>query len=245
MVGEDSPTGGGGRVFRGSAHRCTAPVSAAPQACPAQGRAAGHPQHLPSSLLPSRAQQHSRGPSFQSISASGLNAALAHYRYSWGSGGQREGGSRERPLTPSPCSPSNGSSRTLSVREMYLFDTGGQYLCVALNRDPHHSPTPRGPQSQCWGCTSPVHDPSLQGRDDRHHSHSALERAHPTAEGTSPSRVSQHPSARPSTPLHCPELPMAFSSAVLARAGCAGLGMWVPPHSPCRAMPYRKPTPVC
>ncbi|XP_041340493.1 xaa-Pro aminopeptidase 2 [Pyrgilauda ruficollis] len=50
------------------------------------------------------AQEHSRGPSFQSISASGLNAALAHY------------------------SPSNGSSRTLSAREMYLFDTGGQYL---------------------------------------------------------------------------------------------------------------------
>uniref|UniRef100_A0A8C3MP98 Xaa-Pro aminopeptidase 2 n=1 Tax=Geospiza parvula TaxID=87175 RepID=A0A8C3MP98_GEOPR len=51
-----------------------------------------------------QAQEHSRGPSFQSISASGLNAALAHY------------------------SPSNGSSRTLSAREMYLFDTGGQYL---------------------------------------------------------------------------------------------------------------------
>ncbi|XP_051646865.1 xaa-Pro aminopeptidase 2 [Manacus candei] len=51
-----------------------------------------------------RAQQHSHGPSFQSISASGLNAALAHY------------------------SPSNGSSRTLSAGEMYLFDTGGQYL---------------------------------------------------------------------------------------------------------------------
>uniref|UniRef100_A0A8C3V5S8 X-prolyl aminopeptidase 2 n=1 Tax=Catharus ustulatus TaxID=91951 RepID=A0A8C3V5S8_CATUS len=63
-------------------------------------------------------------PSFQSISASGLNAALAHY------------------------SPSNGSSRALSVREMYLFDTGGQYLCVGLNRDPHHCPTPRGLQSQ-------------------------------------------------------------------------------------------------
>ncbi|NXQ34487.1 XPP2 aminopeptidase, partial [Alaudala cheleensis] len=28
----------------------------------------------------------------------------------------------------SPRSPSNGSSRTLSAREMYLFDTGGQYL---------------------------------------------------------------------------------------------------------------------
>lgn len=28
----------------------------------------------------------------------------------------------------SPHSPSNGSSRTLSAREMYLFDTGGQYL---------------------------------------------------------------------------------------------------------------------
>ncbi|NXT22737.1 XPP2 aminopeptidase, partial [Syrrhaptes paradoxus] len=29
---------------------------------------------------------------------------------------------------PSPRSPSNGSSRTLSVDEMYLSDTGGQYL---------------------------------------------------------------------------------------------------------------------
>ncbi|NWS75270.1 XPP2 aminopeptidase, partial [Crotophaga sulcirostris] len=28
----------------------------------------------------------------------------------------------------SPCSPSNGSSRKLSVDEMYLSDTGGQYL---------------------------------------------------------------------------------------------------------------------
>uniref|UniRef100_A0A8C8AT07 Xaa-Pro aminopeptidase 2 n=1 Tax=Otus sunia TaxID=257818 RepID=A0A8C8AT07_9STRI len=51
-----------------------------------------------------QAQEHNRGPSFQSISASGLNAALAHY------------------------SPSNGSSRKLSVDEMYLSDTGGQYL---------------------------------------------------------------------------------------------------------------------
>uniref|UniRef100_A0A8C8E9D7 Xaa-Pro aminopeptidase n=1 Tax=Otus sunia TaxID=257818 RepID=A0A8C8E9D7_9STRI len=51
-----------------------------------------------------RQSEHNRGPSFQSISASGLNAALAHY------------------------SPSNGSSRKLSVDEMYLSDTGGQYL---------------------------------------------------------------------------------------------------------------------
>uniref|UniRef100_A0A663MAG1 Xaa-Pro aminopeptidase 2 n=1 Tax=Athene cunicularia TaxID=194338 RepID=A0A663MAG1_ATHCN len=53
-------------------------------------------------------QSHNRGPSFQSISASGLNAALAHY------------------------SPSNGSSRKLSVDEMYLLDTGGQYLCPLI-----------------------------------------------------------------------------------------------------------------
>ncbi|XP_062441047.1 xaa-Pro aminopeptidase 2 [Rhea pennata] len=50
------------------------------------------------------AQEHSHGPSFESISASGLNAALAHY------------------------SPSNVSSQKLSVDEMYLSDTGGQYL---------------------------------------------------------------------------------------------------------------------
>ncbi|XP_074863802.1 xaa-Pro aminopeptidase 2 [Carettochelys insculpta] len=48
--------------------------------------------------------EHSKGASFETISASGLNAALAHY------------------------SPSNGSSRTLSVDEMYLSDSGGQYL---------------------------------------------------------------------------------------------------------------------
>ncbi|XP_014746511.1 PREDICTED: xaa-Pro aminopeptidase 2 [Sturnus vulgaris] len=67
------------------------------------------------------AQENSRGPSFQSISASGLNAALAHY------------------------SPSNGSSRTLSAREMYLFDTGGQYLdgTTDITRTVHWSePTP-------------------------------------------------------------------------------------------------------
>uniref|UniRef100_A0A8D0DB44 X-prolyl aminopeptidase (aminopeptidase P) 2, membrane-bound n=1 Tax=Sander lucioperca TaxID=283035 RepID=A0A8D0DB44_SANLU len=47
---------------------------------------------------------HSRGPSFETISASGPNAALAHY------------------------SPSEESSRRLTVDEMYLVDSGGQYL---------------------------------------------------------------------------------------------------------------------
>ncbi|XP_015715541.2 xaa-Pro aminopeptidase 2 [Coturnix japonica] len=67
------------------------------------------------------AQQHSRGPSFESISASGLNAALAHY------------------------SPANGSSRQLSVDEMYLADTGGQYLdgTTDITRTMHWgTPTP-------------------------------------------------------------------------------------------------------
>ncbi|XP_072837135.2 xaa-Pro aminopeptidase 2 [Pogona vitticeps] len=45
-----------------------------------------------------------RGPSFETISASGLNAALAHY------------------------SPSSTTSRTLTADEMYLVDSGGQYL---------------------------------------------------------------------------------------------------------------------
>uniref|UniRef100_A0A8C0J3H2 Xaa-Pro aminopeptidase 2 n=1 Tax=Chelonoidis abingdonii TaxID=106734 RepID=A0A8C0J3H2_CHEAB len=53
-----------------------------------------------------REKEHCRGASFETISASGLNAALAHY------------------------SPSNVSSRKLSVDEMYLLDSGGQYLCV-------------------------------------------------------------------------------------------------------------------
>ncbi|XP_043913001.1 xaa-Pro aminopeptidase 2 [Protopterus annectens] len=49
-------------------------------------------------------QKYSKGPSFSTISASGLNAALAHY------------------------SPNNETKRTLRVDEMYLIDSGGQYL---------------------------------------------------------------------------------------------------------------------
>ncbi|XP_052005994.1 xaa-Pro aminopeptidase 2 isoform X2 [Xyrauchen texanus] len=49
-------------------------------------------------------QKNSRGPSFETISASGPNAALAHY------------------------SPSNETARKLMVDEMYLVDSGGQYL---------------------------------------------------------------------------------------------------------------------
>ncbi|KAM3867009.1 xaa-Pro aminopeptidase 2 [Diretmus argenteus] len=49
-------------------------------------------------------QTDSRGPSFETISASGPNAALAHY------------------------SPTHETSRKLTVDEMYLVDSGGQYL---------------------------------------------------------------------------------------------------------------------
>ncbi|KAM6427256.1 xaa-Pro aminopeptidase 2 [Liasis olivaceus] len=49
-------------------------------------------------------EMHCKGPSFQTISASGLNAALAHY------------------------SPSNFTSQKLSLNEMYLVDSGGQYF---------------------------------------------------------------------------------------------------------------------
>ncbi|XP_068571182.1 xaa-Pro aminopeptidase 2 isoform X2 [Cebidichthys violaceus] len=49
-------------------------------------------------------QKDSRGPSFETISASGPNAALAHY------------------------SPTEETSRKLTVNEMYLVDSGGQYL---------------------------------------------------------------------------------------------------------------------
>ncbi|MEQ2301519.1 Xaa-Pro aminopeptidase 2, partial [Ameca splendens] len=49
-------------------------------------------------------QKDNRGPSFETISASGPNAALAHY------------------------SPSEETSRRLTVDEMYLVDSGGQYL---------------------------------------------------------------------------------------------------------------------
>ncbi|PWA18567.1 hypothetical protein CCH79_00005691 [Gambusia affinis] len=49
-------------------------------------------------------QKDNRGPSFETISASGPNAALAHY------------------------SPSEETSRRLTVDEMFLVDSGGQYL---------------------------------------------------------------------------------------------------------------------
>uniref|UniRef100_A0A8C6TE29 X-prolyl aminopeptidase (aminopeptidase P) 2, membrane-bound n=1 Tax=Neogobius melanostomus TaxID=47308 RepID=A0A8C6TE29_9GOBI len=49
-------------------------------------------------------QKDSKGPSFETISASGPNAALAHY------------------------SPTTKTSRRLTVDEMYLVDSGGQYL---------------------------------------------------------------------------------------------------------------------
>ncbi|KAI5105106.1 xaa-Pro aminopeptidase 2, partial [Silurus meridionalis] len=49
-------------------------------------------------------QKFSKGPSFETISASGPNAALAHY------------------------SPSNETARKLTTDEMYLIDSGGQYL---------------------------------------------------------------------------------------------------------------------
>ncbi|XP_072285598.1 xaa-Pro aminopeptidase 2 [Pyxicephalus adspersus] len=49
-------------------------------------------------------QAYSKGPRFETISAGGLNAALAHY------------------------SPTNETNRLLTVKEMYLVDSGGQYL---------------------------------------------------------------------------------------------------------------------
>lgn len=66
-------------------------------------------------------QNDSRGPSFETISASGPNAALAHY------------------------SPSKETSRRLTVDEMYLVDSGGQYLdgTTDITRTVHWgTPTP-------------------------------------------------------------------------------------------------------
>uniref|UniRef100_A0A8C4EEU2 X-prolyl aminopeptidase (aminopeptidase P) 2, membrane-bound n=1 Tax=Dicentrarchus labrax TaxID=13489 RepID=A0A8C4EEU2_DICLA len=66
-------------------------------------------------------QKDSRGPSFETISASGPNAALAHY------------------------SPTAETSRRLTVDEMYLVDSGGQYLdgTTDITRTVHWgTPTP-------------------------------------------------------------------------------------------------------
>uniref|UniRef100_A0A3P9LKD4 Xaa-Pro aminopeptidase 2 n=1 Tax=Oryzias latipes TaxID=8090 RepID=A0A3P9LKD4_ORYLA len=66
-------------------------------------------------------QKDNRGPSFETISASGANAALAHY------------------------SPSVETNRRLTVDEMYLVDSGGQYLdgTTDITRTVHWgTPTP-------------------------------------------------------------------------------------------------------
>ena len=55
-------------------------------------------------LFTRRAQQYNRGLSFNSISATGSNGAIIHY------------------------SPSNTTDRDLSTNEVYLLDSGGQYL---------------------------------------------------------------------------------------------------------------------
>uniref|UniRef100_A0A667ZSE0 Xaa-Pro aminopeptidase 2 n=1 Tax=Myripristis murdjan TaxID=586833 RepID=A0A667ZSE0_9TELE len=66
-------------------------------------------------------QDYSKGPSFETISASGPNAALAHY------------------------SPTEETNRKLTVEEMYLVDSGGQYLdgTTDITRTVHWgTPTP-------------------------------------------------------------------------------------------------------
>uniref|UniRef100_A0A3P9AFU8 Xaa-Pro aminopeptidase 2 n=1 Tax=Esox lucius TaxID=8010 RepID=A0A3P9AFU8_ESOLU len=62
------------------------------------------PEGKETEMTAAKFQKENRGPSFETISASGPNAALAHY------------------------SPSNETSRKLTVKEMYLVDSGGQYL---------------------------------------------------------------------------------------------------------------------
>lgn len=135
-----------------------------------------------------------------------LQVRLSHGR-GRGAGAGSSSGERAALTPPPPCSPSNGSSRKLSVDEMYLADTGGQYLCVDLNVDPPAlCRTPRllpllpaqgggrGPPKPALGAASlPLHPLPSQGRDDRHHADGALGCPHPTPEGTSPHHASQHP----------------------------------------------------
>ena len=53
--------------------------------------------------------EHYVGPSFKTISASGPNAAIIHYK------------------------PPTDGSRLLSLNELYLCDSGGQYLYTSLS----------------------------------------------------------------------------------------------------------------
>ena len=78
-------------------------------------------------------QKDSRGPSFETISASGPNAALAHYRYSVSTQGSACCLGRDPTLyLPNNHvfnhSPTTETNRKLNVDEMYLIDSGGQYL---------------------------------------------------------------------------------------------------------------------
>ncbi|GAB1302749.1 Xaa-Pro aminopeptidase 2 [Apodemus speciosus] len=68
-----------------------------------------------------RNENFSSGPSFETISASGMNAALAHYRYS------RTKKFLQCLRAGVAVNPTKELHRKLSTDEMYLVDSGGQY----------------------------------------------------------------------------------------------------------------------
>lgn len=146
VAGEDGPSGAGGRVFGGTAHRHAPPVSTADVASPARCRAARQPQHLPLCCLPGPRSTATGPASSPSLPAGSTQRWPTTGMARWGAGNWRLGAGSD---PPSSRSPSNRSSQKLSVDEMYLLDSGGQYLCVVLNLDrpalhsppcPHHAP---------------------------------------------------------------------------------------------------------
>lgn len=149
VVGADGAAGAGGRVFGCPPHRCPPTVSAA---APGEGGGAqgarDPPRHL--SLSPLAAFQ---GPAAQPRAQLRVHLRQRAQRGArplqvWGRGlGDAElegvpGTSNPPLLLPSP---SNTTRRKLSVDEMYLADTGGQYLCVSHPLPPSHpAPSPVG-----------------------------------------------------------------------------------------------------
>lgn len=227
VVGADGAAGAGGRVFGCPSHRCPPTVSAA---APGEGggrRVPGTPPGISLSLplLPSRAQQHNRGPSFESISASGLNAALAHYRFGVGGWGMRSWRGSRVPATPPFSFPAHPTPPEGSCRWMRCtWRTPAGSTCAYPTPCPR--PTLR-PALQDLGLTSPL----LQGWHHGHHTDRALGHADPAAEGAGTTGPSQ---------------PRSWGCGRRLDALRGGTGTSPLHHAqpPPRAT-FRKPTPAC
>lgn len=112
VAGEDGPAGAGGRVFGGTAHRRTPPVSAATTAPPAQRRAAGDPQHLPPRRVAGR-RSTAEGPALRPSRPAGSTRRwpTTGTAQPWGRGWGARAGSNVGVGSPHPPIPSQPLQR--------------------------------------------------------------------------------------------------------------------------------------